>query len=299
MAALTAKIQANFRASFVIAVSTAAVNIAANFALIGWLVRIEGFGALGIWSFLNAIALISGVLDLGIMTGASRDIARNRSRETLHRTAYLARGSEGCLIVFALGIFAIQQFTSIEPIAPFLVAALAGLMQVISGWWISIPLGHHKHYWYSLKISLRTLVQSAAVFLLTPLLASKIGLALTLALALLIGSFVELIFSRLIAGYGRDAFEQPAKGSPLTELVSTAREFALLNFLERTREPVMRFVVFLASGAAGLGQFTAAFRASAALQAIFAQAMRATVSGYAALAEQQDHRATLQITQAS
>lgn len=287
-------IRRNFlRSSGVIALALL-LNAGLNVLLLGWLVRQGGFDLVGRWFFMNAILLFAAVVDLGFMPALTRQVARNGIAATLPYLRWLI-GRLGLLCLGAgLVMLVLGQILPVERslLIGGTLAALAGALQVMSGWAIALRLGQHEQFWVSVKSVVKVVTQAGLVVVLLGQFPTPP--AVIFGASLLIGSLCETgLTLALLWRFRPDLRDARRSPSPsLRDVLALSAGFTSASLLQRIQEPVTRTLVVWLAGPAALGIFTVAFRLPMVLRDSMGEAMRAFLPGLSQLQKEGASEAT-------
>lgn len=254
-----------------------ATTTGANFFLIGYLARFGGLDLVGIWSLYGAIILNVLILDFGLTSALTYQIAHQGLAEVLPVLRWVVRRAGLLILLLALAA-TLFGFTGNWHLFGWTLAIIAGFFTLVSSWLITIRMGQHEQYWFNGKTVLRVLGQSLAiVYLLSFTNGSP---EIKIAVSLIFGAMLELVLSYvLVAG------QLPLRGTVarLSDIKRSTRGFGLESFANRAYQPFAQFAVTAFEGAAAVGVFTVALRIPVAINQAITEALRALLPGLAEL----------------
>ncbi len=267
--------QKNLRRTRVAVGGSFAVSTAVNIVLIGFLARIGGLDLVGTWALFGAIILNVLILDLGVTNALTYRIAHQGLAGTLPVLRWLVRLAVIPVFGFAVAAVFFWRF-DLDGLLGGTLAALAGALQLLSGWLIAIRMGQHQQYWFNIKTILRVVVQGAAVVVLMSISRDSIALGA----ALLAGAVAEFALSGLLV-----ARQFPLQGrvASRSDVRRALDGFGLLGLADRGYQPLVQFAVAGVEGATALGVFTVALRIPVVINQTVAEALRTLLPGVAAL----------------
>ncbi|MBL1422415.1 MAG: hypothetical protein COC24_018065 [Alphaproteobacteria bacterium] len=288
-------IRRNFLHSSGIVIIAFLLNAGLNVVLLGWFVRLGGFGLVGVWSFLNALLLYVLILDFGYTNALTRKVALSGPEQAI---PYILKLSGLLLTASFLGLICAGgglAFTTEVEGAFFssdlqvggIFAISAGVLQLLGNWGITLRLGQHEQFWFNVKSIVRVVVQSIlSVVLLTKVPESPASM---LGLAILLGSAVEVCLTLFLLVPFRTAFFQ-AKSHCVdkADLIALSKGFGASNLLERIKQPALQTLILIFGGTVGLGIFTVALRIPVVLSQSVSQAIIVLLPGLSQLKKEEN-----------
>jgi O-antigen/teichoic acid export membrane protein len=283
------RIKRNLIGSIGLGMLVYAITSMVNIALFGWFSQQGGLELIGLWTILLTIMSIVLLADYGFRDALTRSLVVEKHDKPLNIIFYL------CYWIFMLGLSvtalvlvgSVHWATRPEPIWGGLLAAWGGILQVTSGWLISLRLGHHEQHWWYLKIFIRVLVQSALVPIL--ILGSGLDIHIALGLALLLGGVSEAAITVLITR--NDISSVSLKSvwafSP-RKVLTTTGGFGPVILMQRLQEPITRILLFRFGGIDLLGIFTVACKMPQTSSAAISEGMRPLLPGLSELSQAGD-----------
>ncbi|MEM9383691.1 MAG: hypothetical protein AAGA68_01415 [Pseudomonadota bacterium] len=277
-------------------------NAVANLALIGWLQRLGGFALVGTWSLLNALVVFMLVADGGLSLALTREVSiRGVTRSWPTHRWLLTRSTLALLAMLPLGL-TIAWLTELpaKVVGGWACALLAGALQVMSGWAVTVRLGQHEQYWRNVATILRVLTQSTLVVVL--LSVTVWDNKFSMGAALLAGALAEvsLIVGLLVAVDGAKIRAARHIPSPsFREVVALTKGFGATKFLQALLEPLTRGLVGVVAGTPALGAFTVSWRPASLLRSIVSEVLRVLLPGISRLHHDGNREATLAIVRDS
>lgn len=274
------RIRRNLLGSLGLTLVVFAVTTLANLVLLGWFSQQGGLELIGRWTILLTVMSFVFLIDYGFRDALTRMVAIKGPDHTLAIVLRLCGWAltvslpATALVLAGAGLLTARP----EPIWAGLLAAWAGVLQITSGWLVSLRLGQHEQHWFYLKTLIRVLTQTAAAPVLT--LGTDIDQTRALGLALLLGGIAETVLTIFVTR--RDLASASAAAAwaiPVRKVIAVNRGFGPANLLQRLQEPVIRILLARLGGIDVLGAFAVVLKIPQTASAAVSEGLRPLLPG--------------------
>jgi len=256
------------------------VTTIANLVLLGWFSQQGGLELIGRWTLMLTVMSFVFLIDYGFSDALTRVVSIKGPERALAIVLrlfgwVLAASLPATALMMGWAEFGAERP---EPIWGTLLAAWAGVLQIASGWLVSLRLGQHEQHWFYLKTLVRVLTQTTAAPAL--MLGSDLDQALALGLALLLGGFSETVLTLIATRRDLAAASfAAAKAIPARQVMSVTSGFGPANLLQRLQEPVIRSLLARLGGIDVLGSFTIVWKMPQTASAAVSEGLRPLLPG--------------------
>lgn len=254
------------------------LNAATNVLLISYLARLGGLELVGTWVLLNAVLMVTLILDLGVTNTLSLCVGRDGVAATAPLLKRASRNgfwlATACLAA-GVGLWAVAQ----DHLLPFVIVALAAVLQLSSNWRIAIRTGQHQQYYFNIKTIVRVLAQAVFAMVLLAFLPDDPELAL--AVALLIGGLLEVGFTQMATIRALSGNVLPAATS--RDLIRANTGFGSTSTFIRAFQPVSTLIITGLLDQVAAAVFNVALRIPVVISQSISEALRGLLPGLAAL----------------
>lgn len=274
------RIRRNLLGSLGLTLVVFAVTTIANLVLLGWFNQQGGLELIGLWTALSTVMSFVLLSDYGFRDALTRLIAVEGSGTPLSIVLRLCGAAlAASVLASALALtWTSLVATQAEYVWGVLTAALAGVLQVASGWLVSLRLGRHEQHWWYLKILARVVAQTAAAPAL--MLGTDMDWILALGLALLLGGLAETVLTLWATRCDLAAASMRAsRAIPLRTVIAVTSGFGPANFLQRLQEPVIRTLLARLGGVDVLGAFSVSWKLPQTAGAAVSEGLRPLLPG--------------------
>lgn len=274
------RIHRNLLGSLGMALLVFMVTAAANLLLLGWFGQRGGLELIGLWTVLLTVLSFVLLVDYGYSDALTQMVAIEGPAVPLSITLRLSGWVLAVSVLATALAFAGADLMTMRPETVWggLMAAWAGVLQIASGWLISLRLGRHEQHWWYLKTLVRVVAQTAAAPVL--MLGTQIDGIVALGLSLLLGGLAETLLTLYATRHDlAKASLAAARAVPARTVLALTRGFGPANILQRLQEPVIRTLLARLGGIEVLGAFVVAWKIPQTASAAVSEGLRSLLPG--------------------
>ncbi|NDR56619.1 lipopolysaccharide biosynthesis protein [Aliiruegeria sabulilitoris] len=274
-----AKIRRNLIGSIGVALGVFMATSLINLALIGWMGHVDGLSLIGWWTLVMTIMSFVYIIDFGLRDALTRSVTLSESVQPLSIILRLCKWTFSISAILSIFGLIVVQLAGLrfDMCILGLLAGWAGILQVTSGWLISVRLGKHEHYWFYLKTLIRVIIQTISVIVLL----QSTDKFLALGIGVFTGALAETALSIFaVSGQFSTWLKRDDRSEPtFREIVDLAKGFGFANVPQRLQEPILRILLTKFGGPELLGAFTVASKLPQTASAAISNGMRPMLPG--------------------